>query len=106
LAEKLKIVEETYEAGTSVSIVARRHDVNANQLFSWRRQYKKGELTERKGGVPALIPVGIIGAPGLGTAAGEAKRIEIELASGIKVRIDGTVQSPVLESVLKMVRSL
>jgi len=27
-----------------VSIVARRHDVNANQLFGWRKQYERGQL--------------------------------------------------------------
>jgi hypothetical protein len=32
--------------------------------------------------------------------------IEIELASGVKVRIDGEVRLPVLERVLKMVRGL
>lgn len=32
------MVAETLEPGASVSIVARRHDVNANQLFKWRRE--------------------------------------------------------------------
>ena len=35
--EKRRIVAETYERGASVSAVARRHDLNANLLFSWRR---------------------------------------------------------------------
>ncbi len=35
--EKRQIVAETYERGASVSEVARRHDLNANLLFSWRR---------------------------------------------------------------------
>src|SRR5260370_17745910 len=37
-ALKRQIVAETVEPGSSVSIVARRHDVNANQLFKWRRE--------------------------------------------------------------------
>jgi transposase-like protein len=32
------MVSETLEAGSLVSLVARRHDVNANQLFKWRRE--------------------------------------------------------------------
>ena len=36
-ALKRQMVTETLAPGASVSIVARRHDVNANQLFKWRR---------------------------------------------------------------------
>lgn len=35
--EKVRIVEETYLPGHSVSLVARRHGIAANQLFAWRR---------------------------------------------------------------------
>lgn len=41
---KRQAVEETFAAGMSVSIVARRYDINTNQLFTWRRQYYRGEL--------------------------------------------------------------
>jgi transposase len=37
-ALKRQMVAETLAPGASVSIVARRHDVNSNQLFRWRRQ--------------------------------------------------------------------
>ena len=36
--EKRRIVEESLIAGASIAEVARRHDLNANQLFTWRRQ--------------------------------------------------------------------
>ena len=36
--EKRRIVEESLRPGASVSVVARRHDLNANLLFTWRRQ--------------------------------------------------------------------
>src|SRR3954463_414108 len=35
--EKVRIVEETYLPGNSVSLVARHHGIAANQLFTWRR---------------------------------------------------------------------
>lgn len=35
-AEKLAIVQETYEPDVTVSIVARRHGIQPNQLFAWR----------------------------------------------------------------------
>jgi transposase len=37
-AFKRQVVAETLAPGASVSVVARRHDVNANQLFKWRRE--------------------------------------------------------------------
>ena len=43
--EKLAMVRETYEPGMSVSLVARRHGVNPNQLFQWRRLEREGALT-------------------------------------------------------------
>ena len=42
--EKLHIVLETLDRGVSVPVIARRHNLNANQLFSWRSQYRRGEL--------------------------------------------------------------
>jgi transposase len=49
-------VEETLLPGTSVSRVARRHDVNANQLFYWRKLYREGGLG---GTARPLLPVKI-----------------------------------------------
>src|SRR5271170_7820955 len=37
-AEKRRIVEEADAPGASVSVVARRYDLNANMLFNWRRE--------------------------------------------------------------------
>ncbi len=41
---KRQVVEETFAPGASVSIVARRHDLNANLVFEWRKQYRHGKL--------------------------------------------------------------
>ena len=43
--EKLRIVEETYLPGSTVSLVARRHGIAGNQLFTWRRLMAQGALT-------------------------------------------------------------
>ena len=37
-AEKKAIVQETYEPGMTVSLVARRHGIAPSQLFYWRRR--------------------------------------------------------------------
>ncbi|MBW9089614.1 IS3 family transposase [Rhizobium wenxiniae] len=44
-AEKLAIVQETYEPDVTVSIVARRHGIQPNQLFAWRKLATQGALT-------------------------------------------------------------
>ena len=43
--EKLAIIQETYEADTTVSIVARRHGIQPNQLFAWRKRASQNALT-------------------------------------------------------------
>src|SRR5262249_31787151 len=43
--EKVRMVEETFEPGMTVSLVARRDGVAANQLFTWRRLMAQGSLT-------------------------------------------------------------
>src|SRR2546423_15539177 len=55
-SEKVQIVEETFEPGMTVSLVARRHGVAPNQLFTWRRLVVEGALTAAGSGeqvVPA-----------------------------------------------------
>jgi transposase len=53
--EKRRIVEETLEAGASVARVARRHAVNANQVFYWRKKYREGRLGKKQSS--KLLPV-------------------------------------------------
>ena len=57
--ERRAIVEETLKPGASVSRIARAHDINANQVFTWRRLYREGRL-EVPAGSKALVPVKII----------------------------------------------
>ena len=53
--EKRRIVEETLGAGASVARVARRHAVNANQVFYWRKKYREGRLGKNQSN--KLLPV-------------------------------------------------
>src|SRR5437879_5467697 len=59
---KRQMVAETLEAGSSVSIVARRHDVNTNQLFKWRRELLPKEPRAETEGGP-MVPVEIVPEP-------------------------------------------
>ncbi|MCA7940061.1 transposase [Burkholderia cepacia] len=43
-AFRQQVIRETLAPGMSVSIVAGRHDVNANVASGWRKQYRQGTL--------------------------------------------------------------
>src|SRR4051794_41836767 len=82
-ALKREIVAATLLPGSSVSRVARRYDVNANQVFAWRRRYRDGsaepaELRLLPGTGTPDRPEGAAPAP-----AGEG--VEIALGGGVSV---------------------
>lgn len=98
--EKRRIVDESLEDGASIAEVARRHDLNANQLFTWRRHVVV-EPTARKELAP-LLPVTI--APEIATAdsnAGLHSQIEIVLAEGDRIIVWADVETAALTRVLK-----
>ncbi|MCD5997568.1 IS3 family transposase [Pseudomonas sp. CDFA 602] len=53
--QKLVMVRESLEPGQSVSVVARRNGINANQLFLWRKLYQDGSLSAVSAG-EAVVP--------------------------------------------------
>lgn len=123
--EKRWIVEETLAPGASVAVVARRHDVNANQVFMWRRAYRAGKLGNVTA-VAGFIPVGVVDEnavirPALPVPAATERRrrgknvpasttscwlSEVELCNGIKVRFGAGVGEKDMRSVLVLVREL
>jgi len=55
-ALKREIVAASFVPGASVSMVARQYDVNANQVFSWRKRYPSAiEPSFPAPGVPGLV---------------------------------------------------
>ena len=96
-AEKRRIVAESYQPGVSVSVVARRNDVNANLVFTWRRQVR-----EQAGGSGGLVPV-VVEPPPLDAVTSDAPatgRMEISLADGSRVIVDREVDGSALARVL------
>ena len=95
---KREIVAATLLPGSSVSRVARRYDVNANQVFAWRRRYRDGaaEPAELR-----LLPVTVTPDQPEGAAPADASElIEIVLAGGYRVRVGEGVQASTLRLVL------
>ena len=116
LEEKLEIVREASKPGASVAAVARKHGLNANLLFGWRRLHRRGALESRRHAKPVpLLPVKIESPTLLPTVrpgsvaktasvARERGLIEIELPGSIRVRLQGAVDTVLLKRVLKTLR--
>jgi transposase len=107
-AVKRELVSATFEPGASVSIVARRHDLNANQLFKWRRQFEEARRTpmvEPGGLVPVEIGLGspagpvVEARPAAGAEPAEGS-IEIALPGGVRVKIKGAVDPAAIAAAL------
>ena len=102
-AFKRQIVAETLEPGASVSIVARRHDVNANQLFKWRREMAEQPPTAEQS--ITMLPVTIaLEASEPRARARRSGTIEITLAGGARVCVRGEVSSETLRQVIELLR--
>jgi len=108
LEEKLRILAQSVAPGSSASLACRMHGISSGQLYTWRRQFRTGELT---GFAPVMVASPISELPPsaapLDPAAlvGEADRqaggtIEVELPSGVKLRITGAVGAAMLRQVL------
>lgn len=127
IEEKRRIVEETFEPGMSVARVARRHDVNANQVFAWRREYLIGKPGGGKAAVAGIIQVGVVGADSVihpvapesmnqsrkqqrsdaGSAAKERDwPIEVELRNGVRARFDSCAEDRDIRRILVLAREL
>ena len=103
--EKRRIVEETLEAGTSVARVARRHAVNANQVFYWRKKYREGRLGKNQSSKLLPVTLSDISWNKSGRSSGGASPLavgtmEIKLAKG-QLRVTGSVEAEALRTVLE-----
>lgn len=100
---KRSLVELASQPGASVARIAREHGVNANQVFTWRRQFESGALV---GGAPAqgneLLPV-VMAAPS-SEAVADAATGNITLEVGrVRLRIEGQADATTLAQVLERV---
>jgi transposase len=99
-ALKREIVAASFAPGASVSEVARRYDVNTNQVFNWRKLYRDDPFG------PAvlsgrLIPVMVTAEQdAVVTPPTVAQTIEIDLAGKYRIRVSGDVDAQALRRVL------
>jgi transposase len=115
IEQKARIVAETRAPGVSVAEVARRHEVNANQVFAWRRLADQGLLRPSGSeGAVKLLPVKVSGVrhrrarqshpTSSSNRTGGEGRIEITLADGVRVAVCGPVTGERIAQVLAALR--
>ena len=103
--EKRRIVEETLEAGASVARVARRHAVNANQVFYRRKKHREGRLGKNQSSKLLPVTLSNISRSKSDRAGGASSpfavgSMEIKLAKGT-LRVAGNVDVVVLRTAIE-----
>jgi transposase len=97
-AYKRELVERTLVPGVSVAKIALENGLNANLLFTWRRQY----LRSLAGEMPKLLPVRVEPTETVGQVCAQkvpAGFIEIDLPGG-RIRLKGPVDEQSLRAVV------
>ena len=117
IEEKLRIVEETRARGASVATVARRHNVNPNQVFAWRQLYRRGLLKPQGAkGDAKMLPVKVSTPTVLPTERATrtvpsqssaqlkptSRLMEIRLSNGHSVVLHGRVDAEALSRVIDL----
>ena len=101
--EKLKIVLESLQAPRQISATARRHGISRSQLLQWRRTFRArptGAAAEQQiGFVPAVVVAESQPVPTPAVLAGGGS-IDIEFASGARMRITGAVDASALNAAI------
>jgi transposase len=100
---KRRIITESLQPGASAADVARRHGLNANLLFTWRRQLRAGgskTIHEPMRVVPVTVAATeAMSDPASGISA--AGGMEIVLAEGDRIIVGADVDGPALARVLR-----
>lgn len=101
-ALKREIVAATAAPDASVSQVARQYNVNANQVFNWRKLYLNDLSSSSSTREPGLLPVTIVADP-VGAKAPlplAGPIVEIELGGKYCVRVGKGVDIETLRCVV------
>lgn len=102
ISEKRAAVALTLEPGTSVSEVAAAFDVAPSQLSAWRRQMSESDLDA--GDIAASFAKVEFAEPAAIPVQAEAGKIVVAFPSGVRMRIEGSVDPSVLGAVLDAAR--
>ncbi len=119
-AEKAAVLSETDVAGANVAAVAQKHGISRSLIYNWRSARQAQAVAVMPGTGPVnFIPIGIVGedptvarpepaasGKGVATSIDHGGMIEIELANGARLRVDGEVNERALSRVLRALKIL
>jgi transposase len=100
--QKQAVLAEAKNAATTVSAVARRHGIAPSLLFRWRREAVDAERAAALPPQPAFVPLSLPGP--VSTDSCERTQpgtIEVELATGHRLRADASVDIGVLRTLIE-----
>jgi len=104
LAEKLRIVEESFRGERQVSATARRHDIPPSLLFSWRKQLcGAGRGGETPSGFARALVVPETASATAG--ASSAGRMEVVTATGRRIIVGADVDAAALARVVAVLEA-
>lgn len=104
--EKRRIIEATLVPGASIARVARENGVNANQVFQWRYEHRKGVGWAARHSRTELLPVTVtrepdsVMAPEVSPVLTSSGSIHIELPGRALVSVESGVDPALVRAVL------
>jgi len=105
-ADKMRLVAETLKPGVCVAALARRHGLHPQQLYTWRRQARRGELSLLAEAAPVFAAV--VEAPEPAAAAvpiSAGDEVVVELGDQLRLRIGPDVPPARVAALVKALRS-
>jgi transposase-like protein len=114
--EKLRMVNELSRPGATVSLVARRNDINSSLLFKWRKLAREGAFGALPAGDAGFVPVRLasasaawvppVAADETAPAAGETRPVvEIALPNGCRLRVPADIEASSLHRLVTVLKA-
>ena len=98
---KRAVVAKSFAEGASVARLAREFNINANQVFNWRKQFSDLQGTVNENPAGALLPVTVMDMPAAADEHVLPTPGVIVLTVGVtQLRLEGSVDAATLAQVL------
>src|SRR5512144_598405 len=114
--EKLRMVNELSRPGATVSLVARRNDINSSLLFKWRKLAREGAFGALPDGDAGFVQVRLapasaarvapVAADESAAAAGETSPVvEIALPNGCRLQVPADIEASSLHRLVTVLKT-